>query len=327
MDKKENKPMDRIEKTIILITILAQILIVVIAMCFTGCQTPYTDYGFGVGDLDRLAGANECITDGFDWICRGPVEYITVEKVRTVKEVRTVEVEIVRVETADPIEIVIREIYLVKIEPNMVVETPVGIIETDSDGNIVAPPEDVNIIPYEPPTQNVEMEEVLPKPQPQIEETEEVVHKPQPRNEETDETAKKPIPQNTEMEDTEPKPTPQNTEMEETEPKPIPQNAEMEDTGQNDVRDEVVPKPQPQPPSPQKGDILAYLHQNTQGFWLVGFIHTDYVLLEGNQLTYLGANKVRDADDETITIREHRFVANADDPHIVAGELFATLIP
>jgi len=291
--------MDRIEKSIILMTILAQILIAAIAICFAGCQTPYTDYGFSPGDLDRLAGANDCITDGFDWICRGPVEYITVEKIRTVKEIHTVEVEKVhivevekvRIETADPIEIeiVIREIYLVKIEPDMVIETPVGIIETDTQGNIVAPPEDVDIVPYEPPPpQTEEKEEVLPKPIPKNDETEEVVSNPQPQNE----------------------------DRVETEPKPIPKNDETE---------EVVPKPIPQPSTPQRGNILAYLHQNPQGFWMVGFIHTDYVLLEGNQLTFLGADKVRDADDSTITIREHRYTTEADDPHTVADALFATL--
>ena len=286
--------MNTIQKTITLITI---------AICFIGCQTPYTDYGFGAGDLDRLAGANECITDGFDWLCRGPIEYITVEKVHivkevhTIKEVHTVEVEKVRIETADPIEIeiVIREIYLIKVEPNMVIETPVGIIETDTDGNIIAPPEDVNIVPYEPPPPQTEqeMEEVTSKPEPQ--------------------------PKKDEIEEVIPKQPPQTEEVESPEPNPQPKDDEME---------EVVHEPNPQPPTPpQRGNILAYLHQDIQGFWLVGFIHTDYVLLEGNQLTFLGADKVRDPDDPTLTIREHRYVTESHDPHIIAGELFATLIP
>ena len=291
--------MNTIQKTITLITILT-------AICFFGCETPYVDYGFRPGDLDRIAGANDCITDGFDWICRGPVEYITVEIVRTVKEVRTVEVEKVVVETADPIEIVIREIFLVRVEPDMVIETPVGIIETDTEGNIVAPPEDVNIVPYEPPPlQTDKKDEVLPKSQPQNDEMEEVDTNPQPENDETDE-----------MEDTTPEPKPKNEETEEVDTNPQPENDKME---------EVLPKPKPQPSAPPKEDILAYLYQNPQGFWLVGFIHTDYVLLEGNQLTFLGADKVRDADDKTITIREHRYVTESHDPHIIAGELFATL--
>ena len=131
-----------------------------------------------------------------------------------------------------------------------------------------------------------------------------------------EEVVTNPQPQQDEMEDAATNPQPKNDEMEDAEPKPQPQNEKKE---------EVLPKPQPQPPTPPKGDILAYLHQNMQGFWLVGFIHTDYVLLEGNQLTFLGADKVRDADDKTITIREHRYVTESQDPHIVAGELFATL--
>lgn len=295
--------MGKIERTIILITILAQCLIVAIAICFSGCETPYVDYGFRPGDLDRIAGANDCITDGFDWICRGPVEYITVEIVRTVKETRTVEVEKVVVKTADPIEIVIREIFLVRVEPDMVIETPVGIIETDAEGNIVAPPEDVNIVPYEPPPPQTDKK---PKPQPKNDEMEEVVTNPQPQDDQMEEVVTNPIPQNDEADETE--------ETEDTTPEPKPKTEETE---------EVLPKPKP--PTPQRGNILAYLHQNPQGFWLVGFIHTDYVLLEGNQLTFLGADKVRDADDKTITIREHRYVTESQDPHIVAGELFDTL--
>lgn len=91
--------MDLTEKTIIIITILGLSLFLYLCLMTTGCQTPYSDYGFGVDDLDKIAGANECITDGFDWICRGPVQYITVQEVI--------------VETVDPVEIVIREIYLI----------------------------------------------------------------------------------------------------------------------------------------------------------------------------------------------------------------------
>ena len=185
----------------------------------------------------------------------------------------------------------------------MVIETPVGIIETDAEGNIVAPPEDVNIVPYEPPPPQTDKK---PKPQPKNDEMEEVVTNPQPQDDQMEEVVTNPIPQNDEADETE--------ETEDTTPEPKPKTEETE---------EVLPKPKP--PTPQRGNILAYLHQNPQGFWLVGFIHTDYVLLEGNQLTFLGADKVRDADDKTITIREHRYVTESQDPHIVAGELFDTL--
>ena len=53
---------------------------------------------------------------------------------------------------------------------------------------------------------------------------------------------------------------------------------------------------------------LAYLHQTVDGFWQVGFIYLDYVLLVGDQLTFLGADKERDAGDKTITVRDYRFL-------------------
>lgn len=313
--------MDRTEKIIILITILGLSLICGFAFFMIGCETPYVDYGFGVNDLDKIAGANECVTDGFDWLCRGPVEYITVEKVRVkevivevpvieqvevivekvvqeiviVKEIveipvivekvlerivevpvevpietivtETIEVikevikEIPVVETAEvikevpvveiveiikeipievPVEVVVREIFLVKIAPDTRIETPVGPIETDSQGNVVDQPEDVNIVPFEP--------------------------------------------------------TPDTPETPPTEYVSV-------------FRD---------------GLTLAFLHQTSDEDWQVGFIYTDYVELNGDQLTFLGADKRRDPDDTTITIRDYRLISGEDyDPHVIARELFS----
>lgn len=229
--------MDRTEQTIILLTIIGLCLILWLSLMTTGCQTPYTDYGFGVDELDKIAGANTCVTDGFDWLCRGPLQYITVEKVR--------------VEKPEPVEIVIREIYLVKVETASVIETPVGTLVTNEMGDVVTPPDDVTIVVLDP----IPDEDVVIEKQPPI---------------------RPPI--------------------------------------QNDP-------PQHIPPTE-----LAYLHQTVDGFWQVGFIYLDYVLLVGDQLTFLGADKERDAGDKTITVRDYRFLSGEYDPHVVAEALFATVL-
>lgn len=240
--------MDLTEKTIIIFTILGFFLILWLALMTTGCQTPYRDYGFGVNDLDKIAGANECVTDGFDWICRGPEQYITVQKVR--------------VEMTDPVEIVIREIYLVKIIPDTVIDTPVGTIETDAIGNVVSPPEHVNIVPIDDKDP-----EVVDVPVSIDEDKSEVVETPREPH--------------------------------------------------------LPPPPIPVKPSPTE---IAYLHRTTQGFWQVGFIYLDYVSLDGDQLTFLGADKRHDADDKTITVRDYRLLSGEYEAHVIARELFALVL-
>ena len=75
--------------------------------------------------------------------------YITVEKMR--------------VEKPEPVEIVIREIYLVKVETASVIETPVGTIVTDEMGDVVSPPDDVTIVVLDPiPDEDVVIEEQPP---------------------------------------------------------------------------------------------------------------------------------------------------------------------
>ena len=234
--------MDRTEKAIILLTILGLCLILWLSLLTTGCQTPYADYGFGVDELDNIVGANECVTDGFDWVCRGPTQYITVEKVH--------------VETSDPVEIVIREIYLVEIAPKSVIETPVRTIETDADGDVVTPPDDVTIVVLDP----------------------------------------------------------------------MPDAEEEEDDVIVVEQNPILPPIQNDPPAQKRYTELAYLHQTAQGFWQVGFIYLDYVLLVEDQLTFLGADKKRDVGDRTITVRDYRFLSGDYDPHVVAETLFGKVL-
>lgn len=291
--------MDRTEKTIITITLIAIILYITL---ITGCQTPYSDYGFRPNDLDSLANANECVTDGFDWLCRGPVQYITVEKVRTIIETKTETITITETETITveiPVERIIREIYLVKIAPETVIQTPVGEIATDTDGNIITAPEDVDILPYEPPpvmTPPTPQDDIEPEPDP--------IPEPEP----------KPIPQP--EPDTKPIPEPEPDNKPVTEPEPQPEPEPEPDN-------KPVTEPEPEPI--QKPTEIAYLHQNERGFWFVGFIHVDYIARNGNRLTFLGADKTHDATDKTITIHDYRYLYGDYDPHDIASQLFATV--
>lgn len=301
--------MDRIEKTILLLTILGICLILWLSLMTTGCQTPYTDYGFGIDGLDEIAGANECVTDGFDWICRGPtqIQYITVEKVR--------------VETAEPVEIVIREIYLVKIEPESVIVTPVGTIETDAEGEVITPPDDANIIVLDPILDEdvviVEQNPIMPPIENEPPQSEPVT--PPVKSDPPQEEPKSPPIEN-EPPQSEPKSPPIENELPEEEPVTPPIESEPPE------EEPITPPIENEPPQQNPPTELAYLHQTATGFWQVGFIYLDYVLLEGDQLTFLGADKERDATDKTITVQDYRFLSGDYDPHVVAEELFRTVL-
>lgn len=134
--------------------IIFQAVIIFLIGFLVGCQTPYTDNFLGQGvsvddivdDLDQYAAPGHCVTDGFDWICRGELHVITLEVIKEVEieVIREVEVEVeVIKEVAKPI--TIRELYAVIVKPNEIIETPVGIIQTDVTGTVVSVPEDVTV--------------------------------------------------------------------------------------------------------------------------------------------------------------------------------------
>ena len=141
-----------------------------------GCDTPYTNDFLGQGvsvddiiyDLDPYVEPGECVTDGFDWLCRGHTHVVTVEVIREieVEVVREVEVPVevireveVEVEVPFPVEVIrevevvrevqkpvrIIEIYAVIVEPNQVIQTPVGVIQTDASGAVVSAPAGVSV--------------------------------------------------------------------------------------------------------------------------------------------------------------------------------------
>ena len=121
---------------------------------FIGCQTPYTDDFLGQGisvdditdDLDAHAAPGECITDGFDWLCRGELHIVTLEIIKEVEVIHEVEVP-VEVEVIKEVEkpITIRELYAVIVKPNETIQTPLGIIQTDATGEVVSAPVDVSV--------------------------------------------------------------------------------------------------------------------------------------------------------------------------------------
>ena len=124
------------------------ILFLLIAVICVGCDTPYsTDFlGNGVsvddivGEIDSHVAPGECVTDGFDWLCRGETHVVTLEVIREVEV--PVEVEVIR-EVEVPIEI--KELYAVLIKPNETIQTPVGVIQTDGTGAVVSAPEGVRL--------------------------------------------------------------------------------------------------------------------------------------------------------------------------------------
>ena len=126
---------------------LFSVIIITFAIAI-GCDTPYTNDFLGNGmsvddivdDLDQYAVPGECVTDGFDWLCRGETHIVTLEVIREV-EVR-VEVEVIR-EVEVPIER--KELYAVIVEPNQTIQTPVGVIQTDATGAVVSAPEGVRL--------------------------------------------------------------------------------------------------------------------------------------------------------------------------------------
>ena len=72
----------------------AIITLIAISFFVIGCNTPYTNDFLGQGvsvddiidDLDAYAEPGECVTDGFDWVCRGP-RSIVISEVEVIREV------------------------------------------------------------------------------------------------------------------------------------------------------------------------------------------------------------------------------------------------
>lgn len=119
-----------------------------------GCQTPYTDNFLGQGvsvdditnNLDSHVEHGECVTDGFDWLCRGELHIVTLEVIKEVEVIREVQVpvEVIKeIEIEKPI--TIKELYAVIVEPNETIQTPLGVIQTDAKGEVVSAPEGVTV--------------------------------------------------------------------------------------------------------------------------------------------------------------------------------------
>ena len=135
---------------------LFSVIIITFAIAI-GCDTPYTNDFLGNGvsvddivdDLDGYAEPGECITDGFDWLCRSEIHVVTLEIIREVEVevIREVKVEVpVEVEVIREVEkpIIIKELYAVIVNPNETIQTPVGIIVTDTTGTVVTTPQGVD---------------------------------------------------------------------------------------------------------------------------------------------------------------------------------------
>lgn len=132
--------------------------VIIITLAIAGCQTPYTNDFLGNGvsvddiidDLDSYVAPGACVTDGFDWLCRGHTHHVVIERkvpFAIVREVeKPVEVEVIR-EVEKPVTVYRKELYIVKVEPNQLYYTPVGVIATDSQGTVIDAPEDVVITP------------------------------------------------------------------------------------------------------------------------------------------------------------------------------------
>ena len=152
------------------------LFLIAFAISIIGCQTPYTDNFLGQGvsvdditnNLDEYAEHGECITDGFDWLCRGELHIVTLE---VIKEV---EVEVIR-EIKVPVEVIkeiekpitIRELYAVIVEPHETIQTPLGIIQTDATGEVVSAPEGVTVESVIIPNGTSEIETPQPQKPPQ----------------------------------------------------------------------------------------------------------------------------------------------------------------
>ena len=273
--------MDRVEKTIIYVTIFGLLLICGLAFFMVGCSdVPYSRPLMSIDDVLSTADDNTiCLDDGFDAVCvkaipgldgkdgrdgkdgkdgkdgrdgKDGIVHHTVEiryiytvyfwQTQKIVEVevevpgpeRVVEVEVpgpervVEVEVPGPERVVevevpgdtkfvtVREVYLVITDPGIVIDTPIGSIEIDEEGEVVDAPEGTTIAPVEPvePPANVQ-------------------------------------------------------------------------------------------PNAQK-EWVAYLHQNTEGSWQVGFIHSDYIRIDGNFATFTGADGSVDPGDQVKEIKAFR---------------------
>ena len=250
--------------------------IIIFLILFVGCDTPYSNrflgQGVAVEDIqDNLADYVEpgkCVTDGFDWVCR---------EVHTHHVILEVEREVVReVKVPEPYPVFRRELYIVQVEPNQTVETPLGIISTDAEGEGVDAPRYVTVtsvkideqgavtpiapsVPRQPETQ--------PEPEPPKVEPEVQFPTPKP-------------PVETEPEQPTPEP-PVETPVVEPEP----------------VSEPPVYTPPPKP----RGEYVVY-SERVNGSMQSGVIHSDYVVIQNGTITFTGQDGEIDPGD---TVREY----------------------
>ena len=274
---------------------------VLLVLCpLFGCETPYSGH-LGPKDFNGWIESEEnglvCLWNGFDRLCI--VEKFKVIEVEKVVEV-PFEVEKVFVE---------RLFYLVVLAPNTVTETPLGEIVTDTENEIIDAPSDVSI------SDLVFYGELESEPEPQREPA------PQPEPEAESEPEPQPeLPLITEPEsEAEPESEPQPELPLITEPEP-------------EAESEPEPQREPVPRSEPKNWVayLAYYGENGGG-WQVGFIHKNYLVIDGNTFTWTGDDGKADPGDTSREVEAYRYLTDAQYENenyymSVVNELFSLVI-
>ena len=277
-------------------TLLRWLIIFLIGLLvgfFVACDTPYSNRFLGQGiavediqdNLHLYVEPGECVSDGFDWVCREVhTHHVILEVDREVK-------------VPEPYPVIYRELYIVQVKPNEVVETPVGIISIDSEGTVIDAPKDVVVIPIKIDEQGTVTPIVPIAPS--------VPRVPrQPEQPEPEPPVKQPTPE-------EPRP--------EAEPEPEPEievepEVEAESPVEPPVEPEVEPEPpvvEPEPveeppvytPPPRpRGEYIVYT-ERVNGNLQSGVIHSDYVKIDRNtkMITFTGADGEVDGDDNEST--------------------------
>ena len=272
---------------------------VLLVLCpLFGCETPYSGH-LGPKDFNGWIESEEnglvCLWNGFDRLCI--VEKFKVIEVEKVVEV-PFEVEKVFVE---------RLFYLVVLAPNTVTETPLGEIVTDTENEIIEAPSDVSIsdLVFYGELESEPQREPAPQPEPEAE------SEPEPQPE---------LPLITEPEsEAEPESEPQPELPLITEPEP-------------EAESEPEPQREPVPRSEPKNWVayLAYYGENGGG-WQVGFIHKNYLVIDGKNFTWTGDDGKADPGDTSREVEAYRYLTDAQYENenyymSVVNELFSLVI-
>ena len=270
---------------------------VLLVLCpLFGCETPYSGH-LGPKDFNGWIESEEnglvCLWNGFDRLCI--VEKFKVIEVEKIVEV-PFEVEKVFVE---------RLFYLVVLAPNTVTETPLGEIVTDTENEIIEAPSDVSIsdLVFYGELESEPQREPAPQPESEAE------SEPEPQPE---------LPLITE---------PESEAEPESEPQPeLPLITEPEAESEPEPQREPVPRSEPK----NWVAYLAYYGENGGG-WQVGFIHKNYLVIDGNTFTWTGDDGKADPGDTSREVEAYRYLTDAQYENenyymSVVNELFSLVI-